>query len=600
MPSNDFEAWLPPGLLLDQDMIGRLFHHVQQSDHGHLGSRLDHSTFLAFTHGCPQDDLQLLLQDYLQDRSGLGLNSPPQLAGAAISSMLTRADLAALYVYFAKPLHWTESEFRLYILTAAAAEFLDFLQAAADSCPDFSDPTQWNVIRKCGRLLRARGVVDFNSDDLTLSALRSSVRCSARNILSDGPELDLQQYLRVVFDFATTVLPSNAAIDCLEDAADLFANRLAWEAMQREAEKRRPRRKYTKRAKTDPDSQSAVSSATPSTGPPSIATRTSPELAEEAHHGEVSSSDDDSTIDIPLDSEEPGVRATQSTAVNPSAIPFVIAPVILNKADAIQSDISNGIVQNDDDSGRGISLSSPVKAKTKRIAGVSRIPNPPLSSPMFGLIQENLASNPFHLILAVVFLNKTKGTLAIPIFRTIIKQYPTPADLAVATLDDLIPIIRHLGFQNKRAKKLIAIGQCWNVDPPQRERRHRTRNYPLHGAHRNIKKEEILKDSDSRVAAFEIAHVPGTGDYAWDSWRIFCRDRLRGLSSGWNGQGSGPLFQPEWKRVLPRDKELRAFLRWMWLKEGWAWDPLTGEKEVAPVELMAAVEKGGYAWDQND
>jgi len=33
----------------------------------------------------------------------------------------------------------------------------------------------------------------------------------------------------------------------------------------------------------------------------------------------------------------------------------------------------------------------------------------------------------------------------------------------------------------------------------------------------------------------------------------------------------GKMFEPEWMRVVPKDKELRAFLRWKWLKEGWNW-----------------------------
>jgi hypothetical protein len=36
----------------------------------------------------------------------------------------------------------------------------------------------------------------------------------------------------------------------------------------------------------------------------------------------------------------------------------------------------------------------------------------------------------------------------------------------------------------------------------------------------------------------------------------------------------------------------------MWLKEGWTWDPLTGDKEVAPQSLVEAVEKGGFSWQE--
>jgi hypothetical protein len=87
------------------------------------------------------------------------------------------------------------------------------------------------------------------------------------------------------------------------------------------------------------------------------------------------------------------------------------------------------------------------------------------------------------------------------------------------------------------------------------------------------------------------------GRYAIDSWRIFCRDVLRGEAKDWNGEGRDGGFQPEWMRVQPRDKELIACLRWMWLKEGFEWNPVTGEKEVASRELMEAAIAGRIAWD---
>jgi len=52
-------------------------------------------------------------------------------------------------------------------------------------------------------------------------------------------------------------------------------------------------------------------------------------------------------------------------------------------------------------------------------------------------------------------------------------------------------------------------------------------------------------------------------------------------------------MQGEWARVLPLDKELRAYLRWRWLRVGWVWDPLTGERKPAGKEVLAKVEKGG-------
>ncbi|KAK5239397.1 hypothetical protein LTR16_011984, partial [Cryomyces antarcticus] len=66
------------------------------------------------------------------------------------------------------------------------------------------------------------------------------------------------------------------------------------------------------------------------------------------------------------------------------------------------------------------------------------------------------------------------------------------------------------------------------------------------------------------------------------------------------GTGAAEGFEPEWKRVVPKDKELRACLRWMWLREGWEWDPLTGNKKVASVELMKQATAGQGEWDDPD
>lgn len=95
---------------------------------------------------------------------------------------------------------------------------------------------------------------------------------------------------------------------------------------------------------------------------------------------------------------------------------------------------------------------------------------------------------------------------------------------------------------------------------------------------------------------WEIGHLT-QGPYAIDSWRIFCRDVLLGRAENWKGRGRSPDFQPEWMRVLPQDKELRACLRWMWMREGWWWDPLTGEREVLSERMRKAVDEGRVAYD---
>lgn len=213
---------------------------------------------------------------------------------------------------------------------------------------------------------------------------------------------------------------------------------------------------------------------------------------------------------------------------------------------------------------------------------------PSLKAKGYGLIQERLHDDPFQLLIAVVFLNKTKGVHALPVFFALMEQYPTPQDLAAAPMKEIVEAIRHLGLQNQRAKKLKGIAQTWIDNPPDRARRYRTLHYPNHGDGKDIKVGETLSENDERQGGLEIAHIPGLSRYAWDSWRIFCRDKLRGLAADYKGTGAASeTFEPEWKRVLPEDKELRPYLRWMWLKEGWHWDPLTGKKtRMSKEELM--------------
>lgn len=243
----------------------------------------------------------------------------------------------------------------------------------------------------------------------------------------------------------------------------------------------------------------------------------------------------------------------------------------------------------------------PLKPNTKfpkncRVgATIFRIPFPPLSDSYFGLIHEKLADDPFRLLIAVAFLNRTHGKAAIPVFYELMARYPTPESLLVARKEEIITLIRHLGLQNQRASTYLAYASTWLENPPVKEKRYAVRGYPYPDSGRDIKKGEILTYSDKREA-WEIGHMT-LGAYALDSWRIFCRDKLRGVAAGWNGEGAEKGFQPEWMRVLPQDKELKAFLQWMWLKEGFEWDSSTGEKEVARIELMRAALEGNIVWD---
>lgn len=236
---------------------------------------------------------------------------------------------------------------------------------------------------------------------------------------------------------------------------------------------------------------------------------------------------------------------------------------------------------------------------------LSTLPFPPLHLERFGLMQERLCHDPFRLLLATIFLNKTPGSRAMPIFYKLMEKYPTPKELAQAEQADVTEIIRELGFQNQRARKVIAMAKKWIEKPPTKGQKYRKVDYPDKGNGKDIKPDEVIDDTDERVA-WEISHLPGLGPYSHDSWRMFCRDELRGLSTGYNGEDAIPAsqgkdFEPEWKRVLPADKELRAWMTWMWMKEGWVWNKETGERTAASEELMdLARGKGNVVLEEHE
>jgi methyl-CpG-binding domain protein 4 len=70
---------------------------------------------------------------------------------------------------------------------------------------------------------------------------------------------------------------------------------------------------------------------------------------------------------------------------------------------------------------------------------------------MFGLIQEELAGEPFQLLVAVIFLNRTRGSMAIPLFRTVIEKYPTAESMAEAEISDRR---EHGGSRNDRLSSM--------------------------------------------------------------------------------------------------------------------------------------------------
>jgi methyl-CpG-binding domain protein 4 len=189
----------------------------------------------------------------------------------------------------------------------------------------------------------------------------------------------------------------------------------------------------------------------------------------------------------------------------------------------------------------------------------SRIPQPPdlpfkLRPARFGLIQERICSSLYALVVQAILWNQTRGESARPVLFALLAKYPTPKDLSVASLDNLTEMLQPLGLHNIRALRLIALANAWLAAPPCKERRYRKMHYPVKGSGKDIKPGETLGLEDDREG-WEIAHLPGVGAYALDSYRIFYRDVLRGV------EGTKSV-EPEWRRVRAEDKDLKLYLEW--------------------------------------
>ncbi|KAG6271611.1 hypothetical protein E4U49_003624 [Claviceps purpurea] len=256
--------------------------------------------------------------------------------------------------------------------------------------------------------------------------------------------------------------------------------------------------------------------------------------------------------------------------------------------------------------------SSRTLSQRKPAGTVPSVPFPPLSSSQFGLIQEKMAHDPFWLLVAVTFLIKTNGQVAIPVFYKVKQRFPSPAELAdPRNAQELLSMIRHLGLSTNRLKQIQKYASRFLKAPPTAGILHRVRDYdarddPLESGDSGdascvSPNASLTPDTSAGKASrnsWEIGHMT-QGRYTLDSWRIFCRDALLGRAQDWKGRGreADTSFQPEWMRVMPRDKELRAYLRWMWMREGWEWDPVTGERATLRAELRAAIDEGRVHYD---
>ncbi|KAM6345389.1 methyl-CpG-binding domain protein 4 isoform 3-T3 [Alca torda] len=127
----------------------------------------------------------------------------------------------------------------------------------------------------------------------------------------------------------------------------------------------------------------------------------------------------------------------------------------------------------------------------------------------FNLIQETLFHDPWKLLIATIFLNKTSGKMAIPVLWEFLKKYPSPEITRTADWKEMSELLRPLGLYELRAKTIIKFSD---------EYLSKRWKYPI--------------------------ELHGIGKYGNDSYRIFCVN--------------------EWKEVQPQDHKLNVYHAWLW------------------------------------
>ncbi|GBB93482.1 hypothetical protein RclHR1_02180024 [Rhizophagus clarus] len=136
----------------------------------------------------------------------------------------------------------------------------------------------------------------------------------------------------------------------------------------------------------------------------------------------------------------------------------------------------------------------------------------PMPSP-FNLVQETLYYDPWKLLIATMFLNRTRGSQALPIMWKFLEEYPTPQKAVLADIHTLADLLRPLGLQNSRAERIIKFSYAYLLNS-------------------NFKTPKNLF---------------GMGKYAEDSWKLFCEK-----DDNWMEEYG----------LEPEDKILQLYVNW--------------------------------------
>ncbi|XP_014375684.1 methyl-CpG-binding domain protein 4 isoform X3 [Alligator sinensis] len=165
-----------------------------------------------------------------------------------------------------------------------------------------------------------------------------------------------------------------------------------------------------------------------------------------------------------------------------------------------------------------ISSSQPCGKKSLTSVKLLKAPSPPRRKALrkwtpprspFNLVQEILFHDPWKLLIATIFLNKTSGKMAIPALWEFLEKYPSPEVTRTADWKEVSELLKPLGLYELRAKAIIKFSD---------EYLSKQWKYPI--------------------------ELHGIGKYGNDSYRIFCVN--------------------EWKEVRPQDHKLNIYHAWLW------------------------------------
>ena len=131
----------------------------------------------------------------------------------------------------------------------------------------------------------------------------------------------------------------------------------------------------------------------------------------------------------------------------------------------------------------------------------------PPRSPI-GMLQEDMWPDKWKVLVVCSLHNQTSREQVDKVYKKLFKVYPTPDTMANAIHEDLIKIIKPLGFYNRRAETLIRMSR----DFLEKDWHHASELY-------------------------------GCGKYADDCYKVFCTG--------------------EWREVKPSDKALNKYVDWL-------------------------------------